>query len=201
MRGLLKFGLIVAIALICAQVIIDRTGSGADKPAITAELSCPPNQQQPTQVESIENGAVVLINGAEEGGVYALNFPPSQKARITHPGGRVVCTMLKKDGVWKPQFAPIWGYDYYNPNFSREDDFRYGYLPEVKPGSVLVIVGKIGTGTEQVFHFPKGKKSIITENIFTTTQPLIFYYHDVLSEYRDNGWDGSRCMFKVELLK
>lgn len=200
MRGFLIFGIIIGIILICAQVIMDRTGSGTDS-IDEPEISCPSNQRQPTQLEILENGVVVLMNGAEEKGVCALNLSPSQKARVTYSGGRIVCTLIKKDGVWEPQFAPIWGHDFYNPNFNRETDFRYGYLPEVKPGSILVVVGKIGTGTEEVFYFPEGEKSIIVENIFTASRPVYLYYHDLLSEYRDNGWDGSRAKFKIELLK
>ena len=198
MRGLLIFGIIAGIALICAQIIIDRTGRGANSVG-ESKISCPENQRQLTKVEPTENGAVALMNGAEEEGVYILNLPPSEKAKVIHSGGRIVCTMIKKDGVWESQFAPIWGYDWYNPNFNRETDFRYGRLPKINSGSVLVVLGEIGTGAEEVFSFPEGEKSIVVENVFATTRPLYLYYHDVLSEYRDNGWDGSRAKFKIEL--
>lgn len=200
MRGFLIFVIIIGIVLVCAQVIMDRTWSGINI-LYESEISCPSNLRQPTQLEILENGVVVLMNGAEEKGVYAFNLSPSQKARVTYLGGRIVCTLVEEDGIWEPQFAPIWGRDFYNPNFNRETDFRYGYLSEVKPGSILVVVGEIGTGTEEVFYFPEGENSIIVENIFTASRPVYLYYHDLLSEYRDNGWDGSRAKFKIELLK
>lgn len=183
MKTLGLAGIVIGVLLILSSMIeLDPT---------------PEDRLLPTEVIEIENGVVVKINGTEEEGVFCLNLPSQTSAQITHLGGLILSTPQK---VKKPGMAriPIWG-TAYHPQFGPQG-YRYGYL-EDKAGAVLVILGKISSGREKVFGFKEGECSLIVENSTSQSLPLYLYYHDILGYHQDNGWDGERSYFKIEILK
>ena len=204
MKELLCLGFcLVGILLISIQTIIDRVEQ--EKPDIVQiteqdqVYSLPPYNIKPTEVRKINNSTVLIkMNGTEEQGVFVLDLPAGEEVKVSHIEGLILSTPKKMFG--KIERAPISGVSYnrdHGPGASGA--YRYGYLPR-KAGAVLVILGKIGSGEEDVFSFSPGQNEIMIKNNSSQTRPLYLYYHDILGWHKDNGWDGERSIFKIELV-
>ena len=132
----------------------------------------------------------VKLNGRNTNGKQVVMVSPGQSMRVTHTED-AVSTWQPSTGGGEYRQYPLWGsVEGYSPDaWSWTDNYRYSGLAfrGVMPQEILVILGDVGSGNEDIFQFPDGTNSVTVENKTDTPQVLTLYYHGIDYYYLGNS--------------
>ena len=132
----------------------------------------------------------VSVSGRDADGFEVLTLNTGEKVSVTYLEGEVTSfSRTSRENVATSLRGSSVGYVFKNlttgASWDWSPNYRYSNLAQegVMPDEMLVVVGRVGSGEEEIFQFPDGEIEVAIVNNKDTPQPLAFYYNALINFY------------------